>query len=195
MATRYQQGRDTEYKAQEDLAAMGYESMRAASSKGAADVIGWCPSAIRYIQCKRYTDRPGTFTKDLAQLQSMKLPPNASAELWLRQGGRAGWVERVLIQHTFPVNMDLSDLDDLGRQERFVQPINPDPVTDLSKRLSASAKALRCKTTPARKTIRPAQTSAQSLAAQSSTTSPTTATRPASGTEAPPSELDPATPV
>lgn len=186
MATKYTQGRDTEYACQRTLAADGYESARAGGSKGAADIIAWCPSAVRFIQCKRYTDRPGAFTKDIGQLMSMVLPPNSSAELWMKRAGVAGWIERTLIQHSFTGTMDVSTLDDLGKQERFVQPINPDQVTALAATLATAAKEQRWKSRSATGS-KTAATTLVTKKPRSSTTSRATATRLASGTATPPS--------
>ena len=187
MATKYTQGRDTEYACQRTLAADGYESARAGGSKGSADIIAWSPSSVRFIQCKRYTDRPGAFTKDLGQLMSMALPPNASAELWMKRAGVAGWVERVLVQHTFSGTMDVHTLDDLGKQERFVQPINPDQVTALAATLATAAKEQRWKSRSANGS-KTAATGPDKTRPRSSTTSPTTTTPDASSTETPPKE-------
>lgn len=129
MRTRYQQGRDTEYIAQRELLAMGWKSARMAGSKGSADIIAWCKYGLRFIQCKRYTVEEGSYTKDLAQLASLTLPPSASAELWVRQAGQHGWKERILIQHTFYGKMTIPDLDELGRPQEPVSPEKPDPAT------------------------------------------------------------------
>jgi hypothetical protein len=192
--SRYAQGRDTEYLAQKDLEAMGYSTLRMASSKGAADVVAFNRNGTRFIQCKRYTTRPGSFTADLAKLGSLSLPPYASAELWMRMAGRVGWVERVLIQHTFPGKMDVSTLDDLGREIAFTKNINPDPATDVAAKLAAAAKAQRWndKQKEARKTRTPTPSSTVST---SSSNSPKTATRHAHSTDSLPSEQDLATPA
>ncbi|WP_125777165.1 Holliday junction resolvase [Antribacter gilvus] len=50
--THYQRGRRLEWDVQHDLAAHGYITLRAASSKGAADVIGFKPGQVVFVQAK-----------------------------------------------------------------------------------------------------------------------------------------------
>jgi len=198
MPTKYSQGRDTEYLAIDQLERDGWKAQRSAGSHKEADVIAWCEHGTRYIQCKRYTDRPGDFTKDLGQLMSMILPPNASAELWVRQHGKPGWIERTLVRSTYSDRMDVHTLDDLGKEKAFTQPINPDKITSMATDIKNSAKAARWKDQQRKKAHerRPAPTTTQYLAARkSSTTSPTTGTQPAGETVARPNEPGPATPA
>lgn len=196
MTTKYKQGRDTEYLCQRDLQQSGWESIRAAGSKTKTDILAYNVHGTRFIQCKRYTDRPGDFTQDLGQLLSLKLPPNASAELWMRRAGKPGWVERLLIKHTFPTKMDVSDLDDLGNQENFVRPINPDKIKEMATTLTMKAKEERWnskRTTPTRNLS--TTTTESNTPRRSSTTSPKQTTPPASTTETRPNVPARATPV
>ena len=185
MVTKYAQGRDTEYLAQRTLLADGWQSVRSAGSKKAADIIAYCEKGTRFIQCKRYTDRPGMFTKDIGQLMSIDLPPNASSELWVRQAGQTGWLERTLIKHTYGGTMDVHSLDDLGKEKAFTTPINPDAVTDIANTMSSAAKAQRWKQKQSSSRTRgtPEKT-------RSSSNSPTTGTPDATATVAQPSEQD-----
>lgn len=52
--TAYQQGRNFEWKVRDDLAANGYEVIRAAGSKGGSkvDLIGLKPGQMCFVQCK-----------------------------------------------------------------------------------------------------------------------------------------------
>jgi len=56
--TGYQQGVRVEHAVIHHLAAEGYETQRAASSKGVADVIAIKPGQVLLISCKR-TSPPG----------------------------------------------------------------------------------------------------------------------------------------
>lgn len=58
MRSGYARGRDVEYRAQDYLRANGYDTMRAASSKGIADVIGVKPGQVVLVNVKR-TTMPG----------------------------------------------------------------------------------------------------------------------------------------
>ena len=50
--TQYSDGRKLEYAAANDLRANGYEVMRTAGSRGAADLIAIKPREILFVQCK-----------------------------------------------------------------------------------------------------------------------------------------------
>lgn len=54
----YTQGRDVEYAAIADLRQHGYDTVRAASSKGLADVVAIKPGQVLIVNCKR-TNMPG----------------------------------------------------------------------------------------------------------------------------------------
>lgn len=114
MATRYEQGRDTEYAACRVLDTHGFQSRRAGASKGTWDVHGVSTRAARYIQCKRFTKRAGSYAADVAQLHAMVLPPYGSAELWIKKHGVRGWVDRILVRHSHPTDITMEELDRLG---------------------------------------------------------------------------------
>lgn len=97
MPTRYQRGRDNEYRAQRELEADGYTTIRSAGSHGTADVIAWNATSIRFIQIKSFIKRMTDYTKDIAQLTELVTPPNATRELWIRQQGQRGWLEKRII--------------------------------------------------------------------------------------------------
>lgn len=50
--SQYARGRRLEWDVQHDLAAGGYDTIRAASSKGVADVVGFKPGQVIFVQCK-----------------------------------------------------------------------------------------------------------------------------------------------
>ena len=54
----YTQGRDVEYAVIEHLQDNGYETIRAASSKGLSDVVAIKPGQVLLVNCKR-TTAPG----------------------------------------------------------------------------------------------------------------------------------------
>lgn len=98
MTTRYAAGRESEYKAQRELAAAGYSTLRTAGSHGPIDVHAWSDTEARYIQIKTFQTKPGSYAQDIAELEAMPLPPNASAELWIRKRGQTGWLHKHLIR-------------------------------------------------------------------------------------------------
>jgi len=87
----YERGRASEYRTQRELEALGYQTTRTAGSHGAADVIAWNECHTRYVQCKTYLKRTGTYTDDLKKMSLMILPPNSQVELWVRKIGQKGW--------------------------------------------------------------------------------------------------------
>lgn len=50
--TNYARGRRLEWDAQHDLEDNGYDTIRAASSKGIADVVGFKPGQVVFVQAK-----------------------------------------------------------------------------------------------------------------------------------------------
>jgi Holliday junction resolvase-like predicted endonuclease len=101
VATKYERGRDAEYRVQKELEAELYQTARMAGSHGTADVIAWKNEHIRFIQVKtwvaKYTPR---FDDDIAKLKELKLPPGATAELWGRKVGQSGWTLKIIVQET-----------------------------------------------------------------------------------------------
>lgn len=100
MSTRYERGRDAEYRAIRDLEAQGFAAFRTAGSHGGADVIAINESGVRLIQCKTWTTRPMAYGDDEAKLAALPLPPNSTAELWGRKIGQTGWAFQHLIKTT-----------------------------------------------------------------------------------------------
>lgn len=99
--TRYQQGRDAEYRAARELGEETYDTGRFAGSHGNGDVLGWDETVIRFIQVKTFRSKhPPSYADDIAKLEAMRLPPNATAELWVRKVGQQGWHDQLVIKHT-----------------------------------------------------------------------------------------------
>lgn len=97
MTTKYERGRDAEYRTINELRADGYDAVRTAGSHGAADVIAWNGVHVRFIQCKTWVSRVGDYRADIQKLEDMRLPPGSQCELWARQIGQRGWaVQRVV---------------------------------------------------------------------------------------------------
>lgn len=76
----YHKGRRREYRAQAILEAAGYTTTRAASSKGAADVIAWDGQRIRFISVKSGSAYASAVEREALQL--LPVPANASKEIW-----------------------------------------------------------------------------------------------------------------
>lgn len=96
--TNYQQGRETEYKAARDLEKVGYTTARMAGSHSSVDVIAWNDETTKFIQCKSFRQRAGSYTPDIAKLEALDLPPCSTAELWVRKVGMRGWLEQRVIK-------------------------------------------------------------------------------------------------
>jgi hypothetical protein len=66
----YTQGRDVEYTVIDHLRENGYDTVRAASSKGLADVVAIKPGQVLLVNCKR-TTMPGPAERiDLIRIAS-----------------------------------------------------------------------------------------------------------------------------
>jgi Holliday junction resolvase-like predicted endonuclease len=98
MATKYESGRASEYKVQKELEAQGYCTTRAAGSKGKIDVIAWNDEHTRFIQVKTFLTRVGSYKADILAIEAISFPPNATAELWIRQRGKPGWLSQIVIK-------------------------------------------------------------------------------------------------
>ena len=98
----YVAGRRAEYEARDILLSEGYAVMRAAGSKGAADLVGvkpvsdtfyggkWTPFLeVLWVSCKR-----GTGRADAAQRDRLRALPGR-CEVWTRQRGGV-WVREVV---------------------------------------------------------------------------------------------------
>lgn len=73
-------GRRAEYKARARLEAAGFSVVRAAASKGAADLIAWNAHQIRLISVKsgsRYLSKA-----ERAAFMALAIPANATRECW-----------------------------------------------------------------------------------------------------------------
>jgi len=93
----YRNGRRAEYEARDILISEGYAVMRAAGSKGAADLVGVRADQAAYtdqlevlwVSCKR-----GTGRADAAQRDRLRALPGR-CEVWTRQRGGV-WVREVV---------------------------------------------------------------------------------------------------
>lgn len=108
--THYRTGRDFEYRVRDDLAANGYEVMRAAGSKGGtkADLLAFKPGQLLLVQCKRRG----------------VLPPVE----WNRLVEVSGWVRGIPVLAAIPANgrgIEYSRLLGPKRPRARVQPIEP----------------------------------------------------------------------
>lgn len=73
-------GRRAEHRTRAVLEAAGYETTRAAASRGPADIIAWSTTAIRFISVKS-----GTKYASAAEREALRLlprPNNATVEIW-----------------------------------------------------------------------------------------------------------------
>lgn len=101
MATNYQRGVLVEHKAAQELEALGYLVIRAAGSHGPADLVAIGPAGVRLVQCKRTKAKPGSGLRGpLRELASLRLPENATAEIWQWCDGQ-GWA-RWLVDGPIP---------------------------------------------------------------------------------------------
>jgi len=94
----YARGRDSEYRAINELHDAGWEATRNAGSHGVADVFAWNEHAIRFIQVKTWLTRKPSHASDIARLKLLRLPPNASAEIWGRRMGQKGWEFQTVVK-------------------------------------------------------------------------------------------------
>lgn len=98
MATRYESGRSSEYKVQNELEAEGYCTTRAAGSKGKVDVIAWNATDIRFIQVKTFLTKVGSYAADIRALEAMTFPTGSTVELWVRKRGQRGWLHKHVLR-------------------------------------------------------------------------------------------------
>lgn len=78
--SNYAKGRRREYRTQQLLEATGYTTTRAASSKGAADVIAWNDTSIRFISVKSGSAYASAVEREALKL--LPVPVNATKEIW-----------------------------------------------------------------------------------------------------------------
>lgn len=69
--TNYARGRRLEWDVQHDLESNGYETMRAASSKGIADVAAFKPGQVVFVQAKTNGRIPPAERVELLRLAAM----------------------------------------------------------------------------------------------------------------------------
>jgi Holliday junction resolvase len=101
----YTRGVVIERRAQAELEALGYLVIRAAGSKGPADLVAIAPGGVRLIQCKRTSGRAGSGLRaTLRDLAALSIPDNATAEVWQWCDGR-GWA-RWLVSGPIPAGWD-----------------------------------------------------------------------------------------
>ena len=100
MATKYEAGRQSEYKVQTELEAEGYCTLRAAGSKGKVDVVAWNETETRFIQVKTFLTRQGSYAADIKALDGMVFPTGSTVELWIRQRGQRGWLHKHVLRRT-----------------------------------------------------------------------------------------------
>ena len=73
-------GRRFEHKARALLEAAGFCVLRAAASKGPADLIAWNTTSIRFVSVKSGSAYASAIEREVLLL--MPRPPNASVEIW-----------------------------------------------------------------------------------------------------------------
>lgn len=99
LVTNYVKGRAKEYHAIYQLEALGYTCMRAASSKGAFDVIAWKEGqGPRMIQCKREGNPTNkTYPAERRMLFNTPVPLEATRELWVWNNAIRSWRLKLLV--------------------------------------------------------------------------------------------------
>lgn len=119
--TNYVRGREVEYKCKAALVKEGYRIMRASSSKGDFDVIGYNEEGTRYIQLKREMKRQGSYPSVREEIRKIKVPlfltgmfngaevtiplPNTK-ELWI-WSDKLGWSQWTIRQDGNDEHTDL----------------------------------------------------------------------------------------
>lgn len=76
----YAKGRRAEYRAKGILEAAGFQTTRAAGSKGGADLIAWNTTTIRFISVKSGTKYASAIEREALQL--LPVPACATKEIW-----------------------------------------------------------------------------------------------------------------
>jgi Holliday junction resolvase len=75
---------------------VGYETCRAAGSKGCFDVIAWNHLGTRFIQVKREKNA-SDYSVDIERIKETPLPPHSTGELWVWRDGK-GWITKKVIK-------------------------------------------------------------------------------------------------
>ena len=85
----YNRGHRAELRAKRVLQDQGFLVIRAAGSKGFADLVAVNAERVRFVQVKRTQDGRRSFTSEVEALAGVKVPVGCSLELWIwrdRQG-------------------------------------------------------------------------------------------------------------
>lgn len=83
MSTNYQRGRRREYRAQQILELAGYQTIRAASSKGTVDVVAFRAGHVRLISVKSGEARAsGVEREALEALRPVRTLDSYTVEIW-----------------------------------------------------------------------------------------------------------------
>lgn len=80
--SNYTKGRRREYRTQQILEAAGYETIRAASSKGLADVVAVRPGHVRFVSVKSGSAYASTIEREVLVIWAMALRHTATVEIW-----------------------------------------------------------------------------------------------------------------
>lgn len=96
----YTQGRAVEYAVIEDLKADGYDTVRAASSKGLADVVAIKPGQVLLVNCKRTRMPSPAERADLLRIASHL--PGIALPLVARKPRGSRWTTYVELTGTGP---------------------------------------------------------------------------------------------
>ena len=87
-------GRRAEHRARALLESIGYSVVRAAASKGPADLVAWDAVSIRFVSVKSGTKYASAIEREA--LQMMLRPANSSIEVWrFPDRCRAPLIERI----------------------------------------------------------------------------------------------------
>jgi Holliday junction resolvase len=87
-------GRRAEHRARRLLEASGFSVVRAAGSKGPADLVAWDTTSIRFLSVKSGTKYASAIEREALSL--LPRPVNSSVEIWRFPAGcRAPVIERL----------------------------------------------------------------------------------------------------
>jgi Holliday junction resolvase len=86
-------GRRAEHRCQRLLESAGFATVRAAGSKGPADIVAFDGVSIRLISVKSGTRYPSAAERDT--LRALVVPPNTSKEIWRFPDRKAPVIERL----------------------------------------------------------------------------------------------------
>lgn len=86
--SNYTKGTGIENRIIKFLESCGYCAVRSAGSKGAFDVVAYNEKIIRFIQSKYTSDPNRSYTSDIKKMEAVKVPSNATKELWIYESNR-----------------------------------------------------------------------------------------------------------